>query len=61
MLKFLQGKKTYALAILAVVNILGFQAGFISEEVANTVFALLLPGMAVTLKAGQNRIESKKK
>lgn len=59
MLKFLQGKKTYLLAALAAVVILGYQAGYITEDTANMLMALLLPGMAVTLKAGQNRIEEK--
>jgi hypothetical protein len=59
MVKFLQGKKTYILAILTTALIFAFQAGYVSEDVANMLIALLLPGMAVTLKAGQNRIEEK--
>ncbi len=58
MITFLQGKKTYIMAAASAIVAFCYIMGWVSEGMANDILAFLIPGMAMSLKAGQTRIEN---
>ena len=48
----LSGKKTYIIAVAVAVLTIAVQLGYISQDIANTLFGLLGAGGLASLRAG---------